>query len=280
MSLSEKDRAPIERVEAVANSISDVAQKDTAEYRGITDKIALLNQASDDLYEAAESFSALLQAAREEASGAGEPVAWPISVDGPNKITDQRAWLARQLLDSKLTDGEAFGIVAYHPDIRSASTSPPNPQEGAGEPVAEDVAAYNERFDAADEAGQEIYNEAFWHGWMWARDPNFEDEEGMREEFNRGIDGVVLGEGWEGCRDAFLKRLPLVAVDASPPPANDRTKALEEALKALVRAAEKTPRAHAPPELFAALSEANEVLRRAALNPSDQPVKGDDHEQS
>jgi hypothetical protein len=86
-------------------------------------------------------------------------------------------------------------------------------QEAAGEPVPEDVAAYNVRFDAANEAGQEIYTEAFWHGWMWARDPNFEDEEGMREEYNRSLDGMVLGEGWEGCRDAFLKRLPLAAVD-------------------------------------------------------------------
>ena len=104
--------------------------------------------------------------------------------------------------------------------------------QGAGEPVADDVAVYNKRFDAADEAGQEIHAEAFWQGWMWARDPNFEDEEGMREEFNRGIDGVVLGEAWEACREAFFKRLPLAALDQpTSPPTDPRIKALEEALE-------------------------------------------------
>lgn len=44
----------------------------------------------------------------------------------------------------------------------------------------------------------------------------------------------------------------------------DRTVALEEALTALVRAAEKTPRVHAPPALFTALCEANELLRSVA----------------
>jgi hypothetical protein len=41
-----------------------------------------------------------------------------ISEDGPHEITDARRWLARQLLDSKLSDEEAFGIVAHHPAIR------------------------------------------------------------------------------------------------------------------------------------------------------------------
>lgn len=42
---------------------------------------------------------------------------WPISTDGPVKINDQRRWLARQLMDSKLSDKEAMGIVAHHPGI-------------------------------------------------------------------------------------------------------------------------------------------------------------------
>lgn len=40
-----------------------------------------------------------------------------ISKDGPNEIDDHRYWLARQLLDSKLTKKEAYEIVAYHPAI-------------------------------------------------------------------------------------------------------------------------------------------------------------------
>lgn len=42
---------------------------------------------------------------------------WAVSKDGPIKIGDQRRWLARKLMDSKLTDKEAFGIVCYHPNI-------------------------------------------------------------------------------------------------------------------------------------------------------------------
>lgn len=43
-----------------------------------------------------------------------------ISEDGPHPITDERRWLARQLLDSKLSDAEAFGIVAFHPAVSDA----------------------------------------------------------------------------------------------------------------------------------------------------------------
>lgn len=42
---------------------------------------------------------------------------WPVSTDGPHKISDTRRWLARKLMDSKLTDAEAFSIVAFHPSI-------------------------------------------------------------------------------------------------------------------------------------------------------------------
>lgn len=45
---------------------------------------------------------------------AGKP---SILTDGPYEISKTRLWLARQLLDSKLSDKEAFSIVAYHPSI-------------------------------------------------------------------------------------------------------------------------------------------------------------------
>jgi hypothetical protein len=41
----------------------------------------------------------------------------PISLDGPHKPSDHRVWLARKLLDSKLTDEEAYGIVAWFPAV-------------------------------------------------------------------------------------------------------------------------------------------------------------------
>lgn len=65
-------------------------------------------------------------------------------------------------------------------------------------------------------------------------------------------------------RDGYLK--PILARRQNPtsPPTDPRIKALEEALTALVRAGEKTSRVHAPPALFAALCEANELLRSVA----------------
>jgi hypothetical protein len=45
-----------------------------------------------------------------------EPL-WEISKDGPIEIGHQRRWLARQLMDSKLTEHEAMSIVAFHPQI-------------------------------------------------------------------------------------------------------------------------------------------------------------------
>lgn len=41
----------------------------------------------------------------------------PISLDGPHTPSRNRQWLARQLLDSKLDDDEAYGIVRHHPAI-------------------------------------------------------------------------------------------------------------------------------------------------------------------
>jgi hypothetical protein len=52
----------------------------------------------------------------EESAGVVEPD-WPISTDGPHAITNVRRWLARQLMDSKRSDEEVFGVVAYHPSI-------------------------------------------------------------------------------------------------------------------------------------------------------------------
>lgn len=61
---------------------------------------------SECLAARAEGVAALQQA--------GEP---SISTDGPHNIGDHRRWLARQLLDSQLSDREALRIVAYSPAL-------------------------------------------------------------------------------------------------------------------------------------------------------------------
>lgn len=110
-----------------------------------------------------DASSATVRHVRVPSQGAGEPVAWPISVDGPHKITDQRAWLARQLMDSKNSDEEAFGIVAYHPAIRGAR--PANDRTKALEEALETArdalqAAYQRTGHADDLAAAHIADAA------------------------------------------------------------------------------------------------------------------------
>lgn len=57
--------------------------------------------------------------AQQDREGAGD-----ITTDGPHEINDHRRWLARQLLDSKLSEDEAYGIVAYSPAITDALQQP------------------------------------------------------------------------------------------------------------------------------------------------------------
>lgn len=41
-----------------------------------------------------------------------------VTRDGPHKPNPHRVWLAKQLLDSTLTDEEAYSIVRYSPAIK------------------------------------------------------------------------------------------------------------------------------------------------------------------
>jgi len=86
---------------------------------------------------------------------------------------------------------------------------------GEGEETAAEI---NSRFDPANEAGQEVFNAGFCQGWLRARYPDWPDDEAeAREEFNREVDGVEIGEAWDGHREMFFKRLPLLAVERPPP---------------------------------------------------------------
>jgi hypothetical protein len=90
---------------------------------------------------------------------------------------------------------------------------------------ADAVAAYNARFDPADEAGAEIYRAAHRDGWMDARFPDGTagaEAEEVEEEYRRYVDGVLLGEGWAGIRDRFFARLPLAALGDMPTAEGDR----------------------------------------------------------
>lgn len=55
-----------------------------------------------------------------------DPADWPVAKDGPHKITDERCWLARKLVDSKLSDKEAFSCVRHHPDVSGSAIADPH----------------------------------------------------------------------------------------------------------------------------------------------------------
>jgi hypothetical protein len=63
-----------------------------------------------------------------------EAVALPaISHDGPHKPGEHRIWLARQLLDSRLTEDEAYSTVAHSPAISDFHPTPIKPSGDTGE---------------------------------------------------------------------------------------------------------------------------------------------------
>ncbi len=90
---------------------------------------------------------------------------WAVSKDGPIKIGDQRRWLARKLMDSKLTDEEAFGIVCYHPNISDLWKARPRPSvvpdRGAvARAIADGLSAGCEQYDEATDAQRFRYDMA------------------------------------------------------------------------------------------------------------------------
>jgi len=99
----------------------------------------------------------------------------------------------------------------------------PTSLDPAGKQEREDVAAYNERFDAADAAGREVFEDALFIGYMHAKhgDGGWPDDlDEARDEFEADFESVARQEAWDAHRDAFFKHLPLAAL--SPAPAEGR----------------------------------------------------------
>lgn len=85
---------------------ADTSDQTSEKVRGIW-----RNEATDLAKSSLAKADAILAKLHQDA-GSGE---WPISTDGPHPITDHRQWLARQLLDSQLSEAEAISIVKHFP---------------------------------------------------------------------------------------------------------------------------------------------------------------------
>jgi hypothetical protein len=92
-----------------------------------------------------------------------------------------------------------------------AQTAPP--ASGAAGDGAE---AYNKLFDAANEAGMEVFDAGWKCGWMFARFDGCWDDD-AEEAFKREFDSVAVGEAWDAHRNQFFKRLPLAALSTPQP---------------------------------------------------------------
>jgi len=230
-------------------------------------------------------------------TGSALPIAPPsagdITTDGPHKITDHRRWLARQLLDSQLSDEEAFGIVAHSPAV-----SPSAPDTDLIERIA---AAYadassNGNYQLADMA--DSHREACLAGAraVAALFPGVADTD-LRERVARILDPVAYQDfplGGEEPHHDWLDReralakaeeiLALLPSGGSDAHLRERVAALEEGLKPLARVGRTMLDVEGPDDAWKAeipddkpifgfggeVITAGDLRRAAALNLQDQ----------
>jgi hypothetical protein len=77
--------------------------------------IDMLNKMTFQMAGAPAVADAILAALRPVVPVGSADTLPPISLDGPHKIGEHRQWLARQLLDSRQDDAEAYSTVIYSP---------------------------------------------------------------------------------------------------------------------------------------------------------------------
>jgi hypothetical protein len=108
-------------------------------------------------------------------------------------------------MDQSLCDASAL-IDEIEPILRAALTNAQPIRAGVLT-----VAAYNDLYDPANEAGQDTFGNGFREGFLYAKFPEGYDESDA-EEAMRQVDDIAMGEAWEAYRDEFLRRLPIAAV--------------------------------------------------------------------
>ncbi|RYX78528.1 hypothetical protein EON76_05210 [bacterium] len=71
--------------------------------------------------------------------------------------------------------------------------------------------AYNEAFDPADECLGGAFKDGFREGWLFAKDPGFDNREELEGDYGHSVD-IAPSECWDAYRSHYFAMLPLDAM--------------------------------------------------------------------
>lgn len=70
---------------------------------------------------------------------------------------------------------------------------------------------HNAVFDPANDALGGAFKDGFREGWLFAKDPGFEDREELEAEYQRAVD-IAPSECWDAYRSHYFSMLPLATI--------------------------------------------------------------------
>lgn len=103
-------------------------------------------------------------------------------------------------------DRQAFADA--HNAIVRGELSPPPPPAPQVKVTAEE---HNASFDLANDALGGAFKDGFREGWLFAKDPGFDDREDLEADYSRSVD-IAPSECWDAYRSHYFAMLPLAAI--------------------------------------------------------------------
>lgn len=73
------------------------------------------------------------------------------------------------------------------------------------------VEQHNAAFDPANDALGGAFKDGFREGWLFAKDPGFEDRKELEEDYPLEVD-IAPAECWDAYRSHYFAMLPLAAI--------------------------------------------------------------------
>lgn len=70
---------------------------------------------------------------------------------------------------------------------------------------------HNASFDLANDALGGAFKDGFREGWLFAKDPGFDDREDLEADYSRSVD-IAPSECWDAYRSHYFAMLPLAAI--------------------------------------------------------------------